>query len=61
MTATTFPRLKSAGLQGARVVGREQLIKISETHNGHVGGKDSAGAGSEGKNGKPQQAPIRKK
>ena len=29
MTATTFPRLKSAGLQGAKVVGREQLIKGS--------------------------------
>lgn len=58
---TTFPRLKSAGLQGARVVGREQLIKISVTHNGHESGRRGA-AGGEGK-GKSsgRQATVRKK
>lgn len=32
MTTATFPRVKSAGVQGAKVVGREQLVKISAIH-----------------------------
>ena len=39
MTVTAqanFPRLKSAGVQGAKVVGREQLVRIDADKNGHV-------------------------
>ena len=36
MTSTTFPRLKSAGVQGAKVVGRSQMVEVTvKTTNGH--------------------------
>ena len=51
MTTThrSFPRLKSAGVQGAKAVGREQLTKISTTQRDHSWSKrGEAGERSKG-------------
>jgi hypothetical protein len=36
MPVTTFPRLKSAGVRGAKVVGKAQLVEVTvKATNGH--------------------------
>jgi hypothetical protein len=59
-TPTTFPRVKSAGLQGAKVVGREQLTKISASHESQKLGKGGASGAGKAK-GSNERTPLRKK
>ncbi len=36
MTVTAFPRVKSAGVQGAKVVGKNQMVEVTvKTTNGY--------------------------
>lgn len=56
---TSFPRLKSAGVQGAKVVGREQLTKIGATHKDHSRGNGGE-AGESGKSKGNHKTPVRK-
>jgi hypothetical protein len=55
-----FPRLESAGVQGARVVGREQLTKIGATYKG-LSWVNKGEPGERNKGKSTQEAPIRKK
>jgi hypothetical protein len=56
----SFRRLKSAGVQGAKVVGRDQLSKISADHNGHsIASKGAAGERSKAKG--SEEKPVRRR
>jgi hypothetical protein len=62
MTAPSFPRLKSIGVQGAKVVGREQLIRISEINKGQTSTiKGAAGEISKDKAKATRETIIRRK
>jgi hypothetical protein len=62
MTVTTFPKLRSAGVQGAKAVGRAQITQTSKARPENVSKKPTAPhRGNEGHNQNDHESSLPRK